>query len=138
MNLTITLTCMCVCYGMYSSSTISTGLRKCLLSEPSLNFPPSTPWRKFPQTFPPLSLTGVCAVSCTSLLLHLQGYVSACFLTFLELSSIAPMGKTSGTIPMLMILQGGGLLIDGGDLTMTNCNIYENTASVSTCFLNLP
>ena len=52
---------------------------------------------------------------------------------------IAPMGETSETLSMYVILQGGGLWIDGADVTMTNCNIYENTASyVSACFLNLP
>ena len=48
------------------------------------------------------------------------------------------MEEPSGTLPMFMILQGGGLFISGGDVTITNCDIYQNTAdNVSACYLNL-
>ena len=49
------------------------------------------------------------------------------------------MEETSETLPMYTLLQGGGLYIYNADVTMTDCNIYENTATyVSACFLNLP
>ena len=32
------------------------------------------------------------------------------------------------TLTFLLLWQGGGVRIDGGEVTFTNCNIYKNTA----------
>ena len=59
------------------------------------------------------------------------------FRTFPEPSSITPLDENSLTSPL--ILQGGGLVIGGGTVTMTACQIYSNTANnVSSRLLNLP
>ena len=44
--------------------------------------------------------------------------------------SIATMDtlERSTCMHVLICWQGGGVHIDGGEVTFTNCNIYENTA----------
>ena len=36
--------------------------------------------------------------------------------------------ERSTCMHVLICWQGGGVHIDGGEVTFTNCNIYENTA----------
>ena len=61
----------------------------------------------------------------------------ACFLNFLEPPSSDPLEDFSVTFPS--ILQGGGINVRDGDVTIQNTNIYSNTASyVSARLLNLP
>ena len=49
---------------------------------------------------------------------------------FLEVSSIAPMEALSLKLPMRapFLRQGGGLLINGGNVVLTSCSIFWNTA----------
>ena len=43
------------------------------------------------------------------------------------MTSSDPLEDFSMTFPS--ILQGGGIYVDGGDVTIQNTNIYENTAT---------
>ena len=68
-------------------------------------------------------------------------YVPA-FGTFLALSSDAPGGRYFPELTKcehLLFWQGGGMLIEGGTVTVTGTNIYSNSASsVCACLWNLP
>ena len=49
------------------------------------------------------------------------------------------MEETSETLPMYIFLQGAGLYIYSGDVTMNGCSIHGNSAyGVSACYLNPP
>ena len=61
---------------------------------------------------------------------------------FLELSSDAPAGRNFPELTKcerLPFWQGGGIAIIGGTVTVTDTNIYSNTAGyVCACLWNLP
>ena len=60
----------------------------------------------------------------------------ACFLNFLEPPSSDPLEDVSVTFPM--IVQGGGINVENGDVTIQDTNIHDNTAAVSAHILNVP